>query len=101
MTIKIVTDSTTDISPDLAKNLGIEVVPGYVRFGNDTYRDGVDISKSGFYEKLADSPFLYGYSHYSITLLNVFKNIHPSDQLPKYRMLTIKVMLGSISDEKL
>jgi DegV family protein with EDD domain len=57
MTIKIVTDSTADISPDLAKNLGIEVVPGYVRFGNDTYRDGVDISKSGFYEKLADSPF--------------------------------------------
>jgi len=57
MRVKIVTDSTADISPDLAKNLGIEVVPGYVRFGNDTYRDGVDISKSGFYEKLADSPF--------------------------------------------
>ena len=57
MRVKIVTDSTADISPGLAKNLGIEVVPGYVRFGNDTYQDGIDISKSGFYQKLADSPF--------------------------------------------
>ena len=57
MSVRIVTDSTSDISSDLAKSLGIEVVPGYVRFGKDTYRDGVDISKSGFYQKLADSPF--------------------------------------------
>jgi DegV family protein with EDD domain len=57
MNIKIVTDSTSDLSPELAKNLGIEIVPGYVRFGRETYRDGVDISKSGFYQKLADSPF--------------------------------------------
>ncbi len=56
MGVKIVTDSTSDISPELAKNLGIEVVPGYVRFGKEVYRDGVDISKSGFYKKLAGSP---------------------------------------------
>lgn len=57
MKIKIVTDSTSDISPKLAKNLDIEVVPGYVRFGKVTYRDGVDLSKSEFYEKLIESPF--------------------------------------------
>lgn len=57
MSVKIVTDSTSDLSPELAKNLGIVIVPGYVRFGREIYRDGVDISKSGFYEKLADSPF--------------------------------------------
>ena len=57
MSVKIVTDSTSDISPDLATSLGIEVVPGYIRFAKDTYRDGVDISKSGFYQKMADSPF--------------------------------------------
>ncbi len=56
MGVKIITDSTSDISPELAKNLGIEVVPGYVRFGKEIYRDGVDISKSGFYKKLAGSP---------------------------------------------
>ncbi len=57
MSVKIVTDSTSDISADLARSLGIEVVPGYVRFGQDTYRDGVDISRPGFYQELADSPF--------------------------------------------
>jgi DegV family protein with EDD domain len=57
MKVKIITDSTSDLSPELAKNLGIEVVPGYVRFDGEIYRDGVDISKSGFYRKLADSPF--------------------------------------------
>ncbi len=57
MRVKIVTDSTSDMSPDLATSLGIEVVPGYIRFAEDTYRDGVDISKSGFYQKMADSPF--------------------------------------------
>ncbi|MFC1914730.1 DegV family protein [Chloroflexota bacterium] len=56
MSVKIITDSTSDILPDLAVSLGIEVVPGYVRFGNDTYRDGVDINKSGFYQKLMDYP---------------------------------------------
>lgn len=57
MSVKIVTDSTADLSPELAGNPGIEIVPGYVRFGREIYRDGVDISKSGFYEQLADSPF--------------------------------------------
>ena len=57
MSVKIITDSTSDISADLASSLGIMVVPGYVRFGQDTYRDGVDISRPGFYQKLADSPF--------------------------------------------
>jgi DegV family protein with EDD domain len=57
MNVKIITDSTSDISHEQAKILGIEVVPGYVRFGKIIYRDGVDISKSWFYQELADSPF--------------------------------------------
>lgn len=54
--IKIITDSTSDISSEQAKNLGIHVVPGYIRFGKEIYRDGVDISKPGFYQKLIDYP---------------------------------------------
>lgn len=57
MKIKIVTDSTSDISSELAKELNIEVVPAYIRFGKVIYRDGVDLSKSGFYEMLMTSPF--------------------------------------------
>ncbi|MFC2072072.1 DegV family protein [Chloroflexota bacterium] len=55
MTVKIVTDSTADISPEVTKDLGITVVPVYVQFGDEVYRDGVDISKDSFYEKLLTS----------------------------------------------
>lgn len=55
MTVKIVTDSTSDISGELARTLSIEIIPVYVKFGNDVYRDGVDISADVFYRKLATS----------------------------------------------
>ncbi len=58
MTVKIVTDSTSDISYELAHTLSIEIVPVYVKFGDEVYRDGVDISGDGFYRKLATS-FVY------------------------------------------
>jgi len=58
MVVKIVTDSTSDVSPEIAKDLGITVVPVYVRFGDEVYRDGVDISKDNFYEKLRTSHVL-------------------------------------------
>jgi DegV family protein with EDD domain len=56
MGVKIVTDSTADIPKDVARALGIAVVPVYVRFGNETYRDGVDMSSSQFFRKLEISP---------------------------------------------
>lgn len=55
MTIKIVTDSTADISPETVKDLGISVVPVYIRFGSETYRDGVDLTSDEFYQKLGSS----------------------------------------------
>ncbi len=55
MVVKIVTDSTSDILPEVANALGITVVPVYVRFGDEVYRDGVDISNDEFYHKLATS----------------------------------------------
>ncbi|MFC1901884.1 DegV family protein [Chloroflexota bacterium] len=57
MTIKIVTDSTSDIPAEVAQALGIVVVPGNIRFGNDVSRDGIDISNEAFYQKLVRSPF--------------------------------------------
>jgi DegV family protein with EDD domain len=56
MTIKIVTDSTADLPPKLAKELGITVVPVYVRFGDEVYRDRVDISEDEFYQRLLHDP---------------------------------------------
>ena len=56
MTFKIVTDSTADLPPQLAKELGITVVPVYVRFGNQVYRDRLDISEDEFYQRLLHDP---------------------------------------------
>ena len=55
MTVRIVTDSCSDIPQEEAKQLGISVVPVYVRFGNEVYRDGVDIDSREFYHKLVTS----------------------------------------------
>ena len=56
MTIKIVTDSTADIPPALAKELGITVVPLYVRFGKESFHDRVDITEDEFYQRLTSDP---------------------------------------------
>lgn len=56
MSVKIITDSTSDIPPDIARELDVTVVPIYVRFGDRVYRDGVDITTAEFYRMLATSP---------------------------------------------
>lgn len=58
MTVKIVTDSTSDLTPEMAGKLGITVVPLYIHFGEETYRDGVDLSTDDFYRKLVESKTL-------------------------------------------
>jgi len=52
MPVRIITDSTADIPPQLAAELGIRVMPLYVHFGNQVYRDGVDLTAEDFYLKL-------------------------------------------------
>jgi DegV family protein with EDD domain len=52
MTVKIVTDSLSDITSDLAQELGITVVPLYVRFGEEVYRDRVEMTTDEFYHRL-------------------------------------------------
>jgi DegV family protein with EDD domain len=52
MKIGFVTDSTADLPADLAGHHGIEVVPAIVNIGNNSYSDGVDISREEFYKRL-------------------------------------------------
>ena len=56
MTIKIVTDSTADLPAKLAEELDVTVVPVYLRFGEQVYRDRVDISEDEFYQRLMHDP---------------------------------------------
>ena len=58
MTIRIVTDSASDISLEEAEDLGIEIVPLSVRFGEAEYTDLVDLSVSDFYQKMSESDLL-------------------------------------------
>lgn len=58
MTVKIVTDTLSDINFDLAAKLGITVVPLYVRFGDQIYKDRVDITPEDFYRRLVNEPKL-------------------------------------------
>jgi len=53
--VRVVTDSTADIPADMTTELGITVVPSYVVFGTETYRDGIELTKRQFNEKLAAS----------------------------------------------
>ena len=55
MTVKIVTDSTSDLPVEVAKGLGITVVPLYVHFGTDAYRDGIDLTTDQFYPMMVAS----------------------------------------------
>ena len=56
MPVKIVTDSGADLPEELVKELGITVMPLYVRFGDEVYRDGVSISADEFYDRLTRDP---------------------------------------------
>lgn len=53
MSIRIVTDSASDISDSERKD--VTVIPLKVRFGDEEFMDGVDISHKEFYEKLIET----------------------------------------------
>jgi len=56
--IRIVTDSSSDISQQTAAELGITVVPIRINFGSRVYYDSVDIDSSQYYQLLGKSKFL-------------------------------------------
>jgi DegV family protein with EDD domain len=56
MTVKIVTDSLSDITSDMAQELGVTVVPLTVSFGRDSFLDRVTITTDEFYRRLSSDP---------------------------------------------
>lgn len=55
--VRIVTDSTTDIPPEILTQYGIRTVPLTIQFGTDVYRDNVDLTPEEFFAKQAAGPF--------------------------------------------
>jgi DegV family protein with EDD domain len=56
--IKIVTDSTAYLSEAIVRQHDIRVVPLYVHFGEEAFREGVDLSDEEFYARLKKAPTL-------------------------------------------
>src|SRR5690242_4561586 len=54
--VKIVTDSTSDVPPEVARELGITVIPLVVQIGAQTYRDKIDLTGEEFYRLLQATP---------------------------------------------
>ncbi|CAN5857370.1 DegV family protein [soil metagenome] len=55
MTVQIVTDSAADLAPERAAALGIRVVPLSIRFGDEEFTDGVQLTADAFYAKMAST----------------------------------------------
>jgi DegV family protein with EDD domain len=57
--VAVITDSTADLAPAAAAAAGLRVVPLFVRFGDQEFRVGVDLSTEQFWAKMlaADAPF--------------------------------------------
>jgi fatty acid kinase fatty acid binding subunit len=74
--IKIVTDSTASLPQALIREHDIRVVPLYVHFGEQAYKEGIDITNEQFYERLRVAATLPTTSQPSVgEFLEVFKEL--------------------------
>lgn len=48
--IQLMSDSTCDLSPELLETYDIDIIPLYVNFGEESYRDLVDLDTSNMYD---------------------------------------------------
>lgn len=53
--IKILVDTASDVEKNEAKELGVFLIPIKVRFGDQEYSDGINLTHGEFFEKLIES----------------------------------------------
>jgi DegV family protein with EDD domain len=58
MAIKLVVDSTADLTRAQVEEYGITVIPLNVHFGEELYKDGVDITAEEFFKRLPTAPVI-------------------------------------------
>jgi len=54
--IGIISDSTCDIPDELVQQHGITIIPHYIIWGNQQYRDRVDMQPLDFYKRIVTDP---------------------------------------------
>ncbi len=57
-TLVLVSDSTCDLSPELLQIHQIQIVPLHVNFGDESFRDGVDLTVDQMYQRVAQNKVL-------------------------------------------
>ena len=53
--VRIITDGTSDLTAQMAAELGVHVMPMRVFFGQESFVDGVDITREEFFARLTAS----------------------------------------------
>ncbi len=81
--VAIVTDSTAFLEPGVAQELDITIVPLNVHFGDETLRDGIDITPEAFFQRLEQGGPIPRTSPPSVqTFRQVYANLHTrTDQI--------------------
>lgn len=81
--VAVVTDSTAYLEPGVAQQLGITVVPLNVHLGDETLRDGIDISPEAFFLRLEQGGVIPRTSPPSVqTFERVYADLHTrTDQI--------------------
>ncbi len=77
--VRIVADSTCDISKETRDRLGVTTVPLKVNFDDGVYRDGIDLSVGEFYAKLS-----------RVSKLPTTSQVNPSEFEEVFRKITEK-----------
>ena len=55
MAIRIIVDSSADIEEDYARDHGIQIIPMTTTFGNEEFAEGVDITRTEFFQRLVET----------------------------------------------
>jgi DegV family protein with EDD domain len=100
VSVKVVTDSVSDISPAIASELGITVVPLNVVFGSEIYRDGIDLTTDEFYSKLERSQVLPTTSTPPLqTFIEVYEKL--AEETDEILVITISRKLSATGESAL
>ncbi len=97
MTVKIITDSSVSIPPDVVEELGITIIPSLIRFGEEVYRDGVDLTTDQFYERLTtDKTFPTTSTPTPQSFVDAYEKL--AEEADEIAVITISRKLSAVGD---
>ena len=71
--VRIVTDSSNGIPPDIVDEYGITVVPIQIQFGTESFKEGVDLHYGEFYRRLEEPVLPTTYKPAPCDFVNAYK----------------------------